>query len=541
MPYPMNSLFARFLYQRLNIRMRLLLVGLVCLMGFVVLTVMAMQSVRQQMIEDRVTKIRHMAEIGRGILQWQYQRFQRGEVDEALAKKTALDELRVLRYGNNEYFFVDDFDCVSILLPNIPEWEGRNFTDEVDSDGKHFVRIQRDTAMRGGGTVYYKFPKENSQISVNKAAYVLPFRPWNWLIGTGVYLDDVDREIHEILMHLLGGFALVVLITGGLVIVISRGITRPLKKLTQVIGRLTERDYDVPIDGRERSDEIGDIARALEVFKQTGREFEALQIELRRQENAASEERAAWLEQQRENAVRLEQTSRLVTVGEMATSLAHELNQPLATITNYCRGCISLLEEGNPNRENLLEPMRKAADQALRASKIIARIRMYLRRSDPVLDAQDLSEIIGDTVLLAEFDARRQGITICVDAPASLSPVMVDRIMIQQVILNLVRNSTDAMQVNVSRGQHLIINSVQKDSFVETQVIDQGPGIAPENWEKVFQPFFTTKPDGMGMGLNIWQSLSCLRLGQSLTISGDVRCIPSVPSASWHMPFRSFG
>ncbi len=499
--------FRRFFHQRLRIRIRLLLVGLVSLGGFVVLTAIAMQSMRQQMIEDRVTKIRQLAEVGRGVLHWQYQRFQRGEIDEAQAKKKAVDELRVLRYGSNEYFFVDDFDCTSILLPNIPEWEGRNFTDEVDSDGKYFVRIQRDTAMRGGGTVYYKFPKGDSRTSVAKAAYVLPFMPWQWLIGTGVYLDDVDSEIRDILLRLLAGFLVVAAIASSLVTLISRGITRPLEQLARVIRRLTERDYGVSIEGKERSDEIGDIARALEIFKQTGREFEALQLELRRNEIAASEERAAWLEQQRENAVRLEQTSRLITVGEMATSLAHELNQPLATITNYCHGCVAMLEEGMPERQALLEPMRKATAQAIRVARIIARIRTYLRRSEPVLDAQDLGEIIGETVDLTELAARRQGISILVDTPPALAPVMADRIMIQQVVLNLVRNSIDAMQSGVSDAQRLTITSARTGPFVETRVIDQGPGIAPENWEKVFQPFFTTKPDGMGMGLNICRSV----------------------------------
>jgi len=487
--------------------MRLLLVGLVSLAGFVGLTALAMHSVRQQMIQDRVTKLRHLTEVGRGILQWQYQRFQRGEYPEAEAKRRALEQLRALRYGGSEYFFVDDFNCVSILLPNIPEWEGRDFTNEVDSNGNPFVRTQRDVALRGGGTVYYRFPKEDSRTSVDKAAYILPFTPWRWLIGTGMYLDDVDSEIRGILLYMLAGSCILVAVAGALVAFLSRGLTRPLEQLTRVIRRLTDRDYTVPIEGKDRSDEIGDIARALEVFKQTGREFEALQLELRRKELAAGEERAAWLEQQRESAVRLEQTSRLITVGEMATSLAHELNQPLAAITNYCRGCVTLLEEGAPAPQTLLEPMRKAAAQALRAAKIVGRIRTYLRRSEPVLEAQELGEIISETVELTELGARRQGIAVRVDAPASLAPVMADRIMIQQVVLNLIRNSTDAMQAGPGDGPELTIALVQAGDFVETRVIDRGPGIAPENREKIFQPFFTTKSDGMGMGLNICRSI----------------------------------
>jgi methyl-accepting chemotaxis protein len=396
--------------RRLGIRLRLVLASLVSLVGFIVLSGMAMHSIRQQMIDDRVVKIRQLTEVARGILNAQYERFRAGEISEAEAQRQALAQLRPLRYGANEYFFVDDFNCVSILLPNFPQWEGRDFSDEVDSQGQHFVRKQRDTALAGGGTVYYSFPKDDSRKSVQKAAYVLPFMPWQWLVGTGVYLDDVDAEIQDILLRLLAGFSVVVVVAVLLVRLIARSITRPLEALTAVIGRLTERDYEIAVAGQERADEIGDIARALEIFKRTGREFEALQIELRQKEAAANAERAAWLEQQRENAVRLEQSSRLITVGEMATSLAHELNQPLAAITNYCRGCVTLLEEGKGDRETVLEPMRKATAQAIRASKIVARIRTYLRRNEVTLDPLDLREIYDETAYLPEHDPRRRGI-----------------------------------------------------------------------------------------------------------------------------------
>lgn len=490
-----------------GIRLRLLLVSLVSLLGFAVLTGLAMRSVRQQMIEDRVTEIRHLTELGQGILQWHYQRFQSGAFNEAQAKQRALDELRTLRYGNNEYFFVDDFNCISILLPNIPAWEGRNFTQEQDSDGRYFVQMQRDTARAGGGTIYYKFPKEDGQKSIAKASYVLPFQPWQWFIGTGIYLDDVDQEIHNILLRFLLQCASVGLMAGLLITQISRGITVPLIRLTGIIHRLTSRDYDVRIEGKDRTDEIGDIARALAIFQQTGREFEALQQELRQKEAAANAERAAWLAQQRENAIRLEQSSRLITVGELATSLAHELNQPLATITNYCRGCVMLLEQGKADPQDLLDPMRKATEQALRATQIITRIRTYLRRSEPNLDSQDLQAIIAETVELAELDTQSQGMAIVHEHCADLPSIRADRIMLQQVVLNLIRNGIAAMQGHASPGQPLIISSTRMGGFVETRVLDRGPGVAPAHEDKIFTPFFTTKPDGMGMGLNICRSI----------------------------------
>ena len=494
------------LFRTLTIRSRILLVALLSMAGFIALAALSVHVVRQQMIEDRLTKIRHLTEVGRGILAWQHQRFLRGEIDEATARQKALDQLRALRYGNNEYFFVDDFDCVSILLPILPQWEGRNFSDEVDGNGKFFVREQRDVALAGGGTVYYKFPKHDGRPSVDKAAHILPFMPWRWLIGTGVYLDDVDQEVREMLGRLLIGFGLVLVVSSVLVTLVSRSITRPLEQLTRVIHRLSERDYRVAIADQQRADEVGDIARALEIFRRTGSEFEALQRELRRREAAAAEERAAWLEQQREDAIRLEQSSRLITVGEMASSLAHELNQPLATITNYCRGCVGLLESGCVDRDTLLEPMRRATEQALRAAKIVSRVRTYLKRSEPQLDPVDPGEIIATTAGLAGAEAQRLGVELRVELPAVLPKIRADRIMLEQLVLNLVRNAIDAMR-DVTAPRRLTITCRPAGQMLETTVADRGPGIAAADRENIFRPFFTTKPDGMGMGLNICRSI----------------------------------
>jgi signal transduction histidine kinase len=505
----MPSVLRTWLQTRLHggIRTRLLLVGFVGLLALVILTGITMLSVRQQMIDDRVVKLKHLTEVGRAVLQAHYRRHQNGELDEASAKHLALAELRTLRYGDGEYFFVDDFDCNSVLLPNLPDWEGHNFADTQDSTGHYFVRTQRDTALAGGGTVFYKFPKTDGQTSIDKASYVLPFAPWSWFIATGMYLDEVDREIREILFKLLAQFAAVGLLAGIVVVQISRGITTPLAQLEKVVQRLTRRDYSVAIEGLERTDEIGDIARAMEIFKSTGHQYEALQAELRQQEAAAATERAAWLVQQRESAVRLEQSSRLITVGELATSLAHELNQPLATITNYCRGCVTLLEEGNTDPQTLLGPMRKATEQAVLAAKIISRIRSYLRPNRPKLDANDLSDIIAETVELIEFDVHRQKISIHLDIVPDLPRVQADRIMIQQVVLNLLRNAVAAMQSPGSHGNTLIVQVVLDLAFIETRVIDCGPGIADDDWPRIFRPFFTTKSEGMGMGLNICRSI----------------------------------
>ncbi len=205
---------------------------------------------------------------------------------------------------------------------------------------------------------------------------------------------------------------------------------------------------------------------------------------------------------------RLEQTSRLITMGEMASSLAHELNQPLSAIANYCAGCVKRMQAGNSKSEDLLAAMQKASEQAERAGKIIRRMRDMVKKSDPVRWPISLEFVIDETRAFADIEAQRNGTQILVDIPENLPNIVVDRIMIEQVLLNLVKNGIEAMnEVPFSRRQLRISARLADERMLEITVADHGPGLAEEDIEKIFAPFYTTKPDGMGIGLAICRSI----------------------------------
>ena len=353
---------------KLGIGSKLLLSSLVSLIGLLVMAAVTVHALREQMIDDRVTMVRNLTEIGRKIIQEEYDRFQSGEISEAAAKQNAVETLRKLRYANDEYFFIDDFDGNSVLLPIRPDLEGTDASALVDSEGRHYVQMQIDTAKSGGGVVHYEFTKPNTNVSGEKMAYVMPFEPWRWFIATGIYLEDVDSETKAVLLRAGGILATIAVVTTALLILLSRSITRPLGRLTAVIGQLTRRKYDLTVKDQDRRDEIGDIARAVEIFKKTGQEFEVLQAKMREQEAKAQAEREAALAFERDSALRLEQTARLISMGEMAVSLAHELNQPLAAVSNYCMGSVRRLEAGTDDRAALLDAMKKASTTAQRCS-----------------------------------------------------------------------------------------------------------------------------------------------------------------------------
>ncbi len=206
-------------------------------------------------------------------------------------------------------------------------------------------------------------------------------------------------------------------------------------------------------------------------------------------------------------------TARLMTLGEMASSLAHELNQPLTAITNYSEGTLARLRAGAMSADELNTALIKTTAQAQRAGGIIRRIREFVKRSEPRRRATPAARIVDDAVAFAEIDAAKKGIAIVADIEQGLPPVDADPILVEQVLLNLLKNAVDAMDRAVVRQIDVQVRRAG-EAWADFAVIDRGAGIAAEHLTSLFTPFFSTKPDGMGMGLNICRSIIEFHHGQ---------------------------
>ena len=217
---------------------------------------------------------------------------------------------------------------------------------------------------------------------------------------------------------------------------------------------------------------------------------------------------------------RLQQTSRLITMGEMASSLAHELNQPLSAIANYNMGCVNRLQANDYRPEELLAAMQKASVQAERAGKIIRRVRDFVKKSEPNRGAVQIAEVVDEVIGFAEIEARKAGVRIGVSVPSDLPAAYADKIMIEQVVLNLVKNAVEAMQ-STPRGERELAISARANGkdFIEVNVADRGSGVTAEQSERLFAPFYTTKAEGMGMGLNICRSIIEFHHGRLWTVA----------------------
>jgi two-component system sensor kinase FixL len=199
--------------------------------------------------------------------------------------------------------------------------------------------------------------------------------------------------------------------------------------------------------------------------------------------------------------------SRLTAMGEMASALAHELNQPLAAIANYMKGSRRLLENRQDQSLNLLrDAMEKAADQALRAGDIIRRLRDFVSRGESERRVEDVKKLIEEASALALVGAKDKGVRMRFAFAPRLNYVLADKVQVQQVLLNLIRNAIDAMETAPTR-ELVVATSPAPDNMVEISVADTGGGIAPEIADQLFQPFVTTKSHGMGVGLSISRTI----------------------------------
>ncbi|WLE59986.1 oxygen sensor histidine kinase FixL [Burkholderia plantarii] len=232
---------------------------------------------------------------------------------------------------------------------------------------------------------------------------------------------------------------------------------------------------------------------------------------------------------------KLQFTSRLMTMGEMASSIAHELNQPLAAINNYCSGTVALVKSGRGTAETLLPALEKTAQQALRAGMIVKRIREFVKRSEPKRQAARVADIVADAVGLAEIEARKRRIRIVTEIRARMPIIYVDPVLIEQVLMNLMKNAAEAMgDVKDPQADGLIrVVADIEAGFVDIRVIDQGPGVDEATAERLFEPFYSTKSDGMGMGLNICRSIIESHRGR-LWVVNNIEADGRVSGATFH-------
>jgi C4-dicarboxylate-specific signal transduction histidine kinase len=207
-------------------------------------------------------------------------------------------------------------------------------------------------------------------------------------------------------------------------------------------------------------------------------------------------------------------------MGEMASSVAHELNQPLTAINNYCNGMVSRIKAKQISEEDLLGALDKTARQAHRAGQIIQRIRSFVKRSEPNRTPSDVNVMVSEAIELADIELRRRNVRLNHYVASRLPMLLVDPILIEQVLVNLLRNAAESIDTaQRPTAQRLVdlrvlATRIDGQAAIDFSVRDTGAGLAPEVMARLYEAFFSTKADGMGIGLSLCRSIVESHLGR---------------------------
>ncbi|HEX7624770.1 MAG TPA: PAS domain S-box protein [Anaeromyxobacteraceae bacterium] len=302
---------------------------------------------------------------------------------------------------------------------------------------------------------------------------------------------------------------------------------------SELIGQGTPPQYWPP-EEREHNERVVAAARAaegprtgieLECVRRDGQHFDALLYEAPLVD--AQGRQTGWMgsvlditerkrarERARHHQEKLAATARLVAMGEMASAIAHELNQPLSAIASYSTGCLNVLETGAASPDEIKDALKRTNQQAQRAGRIIRRIHDFVRKSEPTLTRVRLNALLEEAAGFAEAEARKRRVRIRSHLSGEDLELDADPVLLQQVLLNLLRNGMDAMASTEPERREIVVRTERNGSTVTVQVADCGCGLSPEVERQLFEPFFTTKSEGMGMGLNICRSIMELHRGR---------------------------
>jgi len=280
--------------KNLKIFHRMLLTLLLAVIGTGTVAGGWLWSTHETLMTDRQDKTRNLVEAAQTLLASYHSAEQEGRLSREEAQRQATDALRRIRYGTNDYFWVNDLDARIVMHPIKPELDGKDLSDFRDPSGKRIFSEFAATARRdGAGFVPYLWSKPGHEEPVDKLSYVSLFAPWGWVVGTGIYIDDVDAIFQRTALVAAATTAATILAITLAIFVIARGITRPIRAMTTTMTALASGNLDVDVPATDRRDEIGAMASAVGVFKNNALEMRRMQSEQEQAEQRVETEKRA--------------------------------------------------------------------------------------------------------------------------------------------------------------------------------------------------------------------------------------------------------
>ncbi len=263
-------------------------------LGLLGITFLDSRELASSLKQQRKLELQHLGELAIGIVKEEYATVQKDGVAQPEAKKRAIARVAALRYGNNDYFSIQDMQSRLVMHPMMPQLNGKDMSQAKDPDGKLFaVEMTEVVKQKGSGFVAYSWPRPGADKPLPKLSFIIGFAPWEWTIITGAYVDDMNAQVWASAQRSLIAAGLVLLLTLAVSMFVARGVTTPLQRITAAMKQLAGGKLDVEVPGVGRHDEIGEMAEAVQVFKSNAVARLGLEAEQKEAETRAVARRKA--------------------------------------------------------------------------------------------------------------------------------------------------------------------------------------------------------------------------------------------------------
>ena len=408
---------------------------------------MIIPAIEKNSMDHKREMIRELTNSAWNILAKLHDDEQRGLLTRDQAQRQAIEQIRGLHYGQEvkDYFWINDMHPRMVIHPYRIDLNGKDLSDYTDPDGKRvFVEMVSTVKQHGSGFVHYKWQSyDNKNLILPKISYVKGFAPWGWIIGTGIYVEDIRMEIAEM---------------SSKVIQISLGIFFLISLLFTSIIRQSYK---------------------------TQKQQKIAEEELKRTQSS------------------LALAEKMASLGKLSAMVAHEINNPLSGILSYAKLSSKYLgkEEREPNTiEAVREHLALIAGEAKRCGDIVKNLLLFAKRSLGEIKEMHLNDIIDVSIKVVDHSARMQDLELVMEPDAGDDLIQCDAGAIQQIFVALIINAIESS----ARGKKIIVRTDYANrDFVKIKLIDYGHGIPEEVLPHIFEPFFSTKTSNKSLGLGL--------------------------------------
>src|SRR5271165_2233988 len=457
-----------------SIRARLL--GIIALFGVALVAIVAMLAwfAARDIYAGRQDELRTVVEVASKVFQQQYDEFKKGTISEAEAQERAKAIIRAMRYNANDYFFVQDKDIVIVVHGTRPDQEGKDVSQQKDPTGKYFfVEMHKVATEQGQGFVNYEYPKPGAPMdqALPKLSYVKLFAPWQWTVGTGMYIDDVEATIRSRVIWASATALMLLIAIGGFGGVVMFRLSNRLNALSAAMTVLASGDNDVALPVVAGADEVGDMTRAVQVFKLNAVERARLEAEAlanrsqtERERERAAAERAKAAEEQAEVVRRLGVGLRNLADGDLMVRLSEGFTPTYAQIRDDFNDAIDRLRTTVLSVVESADAMRTGAQEISTASDDLAR-----RTEQQAASLEETTATLGEVTTTvkqsAEGTSHARQVVTAADNDAKQSAVVV-------------REAVDAMSAIAKSSQEIsqIIGVIDEIAF-QTNLLALNAGV----------------------------------------------------------------